>query len=52
MTKAKKLRLIKDIVRYVDNDIYKGLFVNPEEPEFAEEQIEDLLNIVDNFVDK
>ena len=38
--------MLKDIVKSVDYDIYKSLYVNPEEPEFAEEQIANLVAIV------
>lgn len=40
--------MLKEIIQEIDNDIYKQLFVDPEEPEFAKEQIETLIAIVKN----
>lgn len=38
--------MLEDIVKEIDYNIYKGLFVNPEDPEYAERQIEELITIV------
>ena len=40
------VNMLKDIVKEIDYDIYRGLFVNPEEPEYAEQKIEELMTII------
>jgi hypothetical protein len=52
MTEKQILQMLKGIIRNVDYDIYKGLFVNPEEPDFAKEQIDDLVAIVKNHLEQ
>jgi hypothetical protein len=42
--------LIQQILRFVDYDIYKGVYVNPEEPDFAKEQIELLNDMAEEFI--
>jgi hypothetical protein len=49
MTKSKIKLMLKEIVKEVDYDIYKGLFVNPEEPDFAKEIINSLTSIVERY---
>ena len=50
MTDKKIEAMLKDIVKGIDYDIYKSLYVNPEEPEFAEEQKADLIAIVKQHI--
>ncbi len=40
------INMLKAIVKEIDYDSYKGLFVIPEDPEYAEETIEELIRIV------
>lgn len=50
--KAEKiyLKVVKELVKEIDYDIYKGLFVNPEDADDAEGQIENLIGILrENF---
>ena len=46
MTNKDIIEMLRDIIEEVDYDIYKGLFVNPEEKDVAKEQIADLVKIV------
>lgn len=43
-------KMLKDIVKQVDYDIYKNIYVSPEEPEIAEEQKQTLVKIVKNHM--
>ncbi len=47
--RERAIEMLKDIIKEVDYDAYKGLFVNPEEPEYAEEKIEALIQIVQSY---
>lgn len=43
--------MLKDILKEVDHDLYKNVFVSPEDPEIAEELKESLIQIVQSYVD-
>jgi|TARA_R110000787_G_scaffold247619_1_gene353147 hypothetical protein len=51
MNIKQKTELLKDIVRAVDHDIYEGIFEEwaIEEPEQAEETIENLMGILREY---
>jgi hypothetical protein len=51
MSREQILAMLKEIVKEVDYDIYKALFVNPEDECFVEEQINDLVKIVEQYVE-
>ena len=51
MKEEKKVELLKAIIGHVDYDTYKYLFETPEEPDLAEEQINELIAIVNEFVE-
>lgn len=46
MTRKQIRKLLSLIIEQVDYDIYKNLFVSPEDPDEAKEQIEDLIDLV------
>lgn len=51
MTDKKILDMLKSIILEIDYDIYKGYFVNQEDPEFIEEEIKNLISIVKEYID-
>lgn len=50
MTKSQAIKLLKELIQNIDYDIYKSYFVNPEEPEFTEQQLDELIEIIQKHV--
>ncbi len=45
-------KMISEIVKQVDYDTYKGIYVSPEEPDVADEMRNNLIEIVKPYIGK
>jgi len=50
MSRDKIISMLSDIVSEIDHDIYEGIFSNPEEPDVADETIENMIAIVKKHI--
>lgn len=50
MTNKQKRKMLEELVKELDYDIYKNLFVNPEDEEESEQTVESLLMTIDKYV--
>ncbi len=50
MKNTQKIKMLKELIKELDYDIYKNLFVNPEDKEETEQTVELLLTIIDKYV--
>ena len=48
-TDSERLRMLEQLVKALDYDVFNSLFIRPEDPVMAQEQIADLMEIIRNF---